>query len=138
MSISKKRHIQEVNLILEERHVLNETLNPVSPDLINDVLIISKIQDPKNSSKYDYALKDNLPSKLAGKVWPDKKTREFVGSAFRNADTWCTNLANSNKELNPKEYNLKTGPSFCVYVKDHSGENTTWLTGFFDAFGKTY
>ena len=138
MSTTKKRHIQESNLILEGRHVLNESLNPVPPDLINDVLIISKIQDPKNASKYDEALKNNLPDKLKGKIWPDKKTRELVGSAFRNADTWCTNLAHSNKDFNPKEYNLKTGTKFCIEVKDHSGEYTTWLSGYFDYFGKTY
>ena len=138
MSTSKKRHIQESNLILEGRRVLNETLNPVSPDLINDVLIISKIEDPKNISKYDEALKNNLPNKLSGKIWPDKETREFVGSAFNKANSWCNKLHAANKVLNAKDYNLKTGNHFCVYVKDHSGENTTWLTGVFDYFGKTF
>ena len=138
MSTSKKRHVQESNLILEGRHVLKETLNPVSPDLINDVLIISKIEDPKNASKYDEALKNNLPNKLSGKIWPDKETREFVGSAFKKAESWCDKFIATNKELNAKEYNLKTGDRFCLDIKDHRGENTTWLTGFFDYFGKTF
>ena len=130
MSTSKKRHIQESNLILEKRLLQTEGLfieRSLPEDLINNSLKLASLISPNKSSIFNSLLSNQDKNKY--KKWSNRK---IIFDSLQLSDKWC-----KNKEVLPgmDETDANTFP--CVVVNDYIvGERDSMLSGFLGLFGK--
>jgi hypothetical protein len=130
MSTSKKRHIQESNLILEKRLLQTEGLfieRSLPEDLINNSLKLASLISPNKSSIFNSLLSNQDKNKY--KKWSNRK---IIFDSLQLSDKWCknkTSLSGLSQEDSDKFP--------CIKVNDYIvGESDSMLTGYLGIFGK--
>ena len=128
MNISKKRHIQESNRILEERHFLNEGLfidRKLPEDIVTKSLKLATVIS-SGSSEFNQLINDTSKNKF--KKWANRK---IIHKALAISDQWC-----KNKTQIPgmSETDVVSFP--CIEINDYvTGDKDSMLTGYLGIFG---
>ena len=129
MSTSKKRHIQESNLIIEKRFLQTEGFfieRKLPEDIVNNALKLASKKEPTKSSVFDSLLSN--PNKNKYKKWANRQT---IYDAFKISDEWC-----KSREVLPgiDESDVVIFP--CIEINDYVvGERGSMLSGFLGIFG---
>jgi hypothetical protein len=130
MITTKKRHIQESNLIIEKRFLQTEGLfidRKLPEDIVNNSLKLASIKTANKSPQFNSLLSNSDKNKY--KKWSNRQT---IYDALTISDKWC-----KSKEVLPgmDETDAYTFP--CVVVNDYIvGERDSMLSGFLGLFGK--